>query len=345
MKMRHGPLLGALVALLLVAPAVAQDDTIEVSLSHKSYQKWSWVLPSETWSAVSGHLPIAHAGGQGFAVERDGNKLKIDQTGDGRPTLEIKGVAGFARLMAKGEDGKPFLYSARFRAAGNGWQWATGGAMVGKIKGMPVVLFDQNNNGRYDDLGEDALIVGKAKGAAFLSRVINVKGDLYEIEVSADGTSIAAKPFTGEVGTLNLAEGFKARGRLNAAVVSDSTGKYSFDLAHFKQGLKVPAGEYAITAGQAQAGAETVQIRQGRMQPIAVAAGADVTLDWGASVEIEFDYALADGNLTVQPSALRWYGAAGEEYFGWTPDAKSPKILILDASNGRKVGEGRFGGC
>lgn len=345
MKLRHGPLLALLVAFGLSAVPAAAQDTITASLKHKSYQKWNWVLPSEQWSAVSGSIPVAHAGGQGFAVEMDGNKLKVDQTGNGRATFEIKGVGGFSRLAARGEDGKPVNYSVRFRAAGQGWQWATGGAMVGKLKGMPVVLFDQNNNGVYNDLGEDALIIGKGKGAAFLSEVINLKGKLYTIEVDPQGRSISAVPFTGEVGTLNVASGFKARGRLNSIVVSDSEGKYSFEMASAKKGLLVPVGDYAITAGQAKAGAETVMIRQGRMNPVAVTSGNKTDLEWGASVAIEFDYSLAAGNLTVEPSALRWYGAAGEEYYGWTPDAKSPKILILDAENGRLVGEGRFGGC
>lgn len=346
MNMRHGPLLGVLVAVVLSAvPAAAQDDAIEVSLRHKPFQKWEWVLPSEQWSSVRGMIPVAHAEGQGFVVKQDGNKLMIDQTGNGRTTHDVKGVGGFALFRARDAEGKPLMYGARFRKAGNGWEWAAGGAMLGKIKGQPIALFDQNNNGRYDDLGEDAYIIGRTRGAAFLSRVINVRGDLFEIEVAADGSSVKATPFTGETGELNLVEGFRGRGRLNSAVVSSADGQYSFQLSDAKRGLDVPVGEYAITAGQAQSGAETVMIRQGQMQPLAVEKDAEVEVTWGAKLEIEFDYTLANGNLTVEPSALRWYGAAGEEYYGWTPDAKSPKILIIDAENGRLVGEGRFGGC
>ena len=55
--------------------------------------------------------------------------------------------------------------------------------MVGSVEGVPVQLIDQNNNGVFNEIGIDAMVVGSGKSAAFLSKIVNLKGQLFEFEV------------------------------------------------------------------------------------------------------------------------------------------------------------------
>lgn len=339
------PGLLAICAFTLAGGLQAQDEAKTISLDHKSHAKWKIILPQEKWEAVGSEIPIAHEGGSGFVAERDGTKLRVDSKASGRPTATVSGMGGLVQFRARGEDGKPFAYTARFKKAGDNWQWASGGTMRGKFNGQSIELIDANNNGSYADFGADGIIVGKGTAAAMLSKVVNVKGDLFEVSVDDSGRSMTFTPFAGETGNLNLLKGFKARGKLQAAVVSSKDGSYSFEMSRAKKGMEVPVGEYVLTSGFVSAGSETARIRTGKMEPVSVVAGEKTVLSWGSSVNLDFDFTAQNGTVTVNPASMHYYGAAGEEYYDWFPDAVSPKILIANAKTGRPVGEGRFGGC
>lgn len=349
MKSSRTPLRTLLPVLVvaLVASAgsslVAQEDTS--SLSYKPVQKWKYITPSEGWKPVTSGIPIAHEGGSSFIAEVDGHALAVDTNGDGKVDNKVKGLGGFLRLRAKDAQGQKFMYAVRFRKSGAAWQYATSGYMRGKVKGTDIALIDLNGNGIYNEVGVDGMVIGRGDGASFLSTVANLSGDLYEIAVTADGSSVTVKPFEGETGTLDARSELNIKGRLKAAIVSDSSGKYSFDLSDHKSGLKVPAGSYTLVSGYAEAGAENVKMRGGRMAAVKVVPGETTKIEWGAEVNAEFAFARSGEKITIEPSTLKFFDRAGVEWFDWQPQGSSPKFLVKDAKTGREIDSGRFGGC
>ncbi|MHC4814070.1 MAG: hypothetical protein ACYTGW_15275 [Planctomycetota bacterium] len=346
MTKRHPVLLGLLaVPLVLATGATAQDGKQTAKLSYKAFQKWSFITPQQAWTPVTGDgIQVKHPNGDFFAAEKDGQKLSVDTTANGKLNKDVKGAGGYLVLRSKGEDGNVFNYAVRLQGSSGGYKYASSGVMFGTVGGVPVQLIDLNNNGIYNEYGKDALIVGKGKSAGFLSKVISFKGNLYDFEVSEDGSEVSTTPFDGESGTLNATSGYKSKGKLANAVVSDSTGTISFNLAGSKD-LTVPVGEYTITAGLVQKGNNTARIRQGKMSPMKVEAEKVTKLKWGIKVTAEFTHAVDGKDVKIEPNAVHYYGAGGEEYYDFVPNAKSPKFLVYDKATHKQLGKGIFGMC
>jgi hypothetical protein len=313
-------------------------------------QKWEYLLPNETpmvfGAGPSGGLiiPVPHAGGPGFVVETDGAALAVDTNGDGKVEARVKGIAGDVVLKAKAADGSALQYGVRIVMHNGKWHYLPGSAMAGRLLEQDVKLVDLNGNGRYDDYGADAMIFGKGTSGSYLSKVVSTGGKLYEINVSADGSSIESSPWTGETGTLNVTSGFKANGSLFSAVVLDEKNHFSFELSSNKSGLVVPSGDYRIMFGFVKNGAEQAKIRAGNSKPITVTTGKTTSLTWGTPLEIEFNYVVNKDKLTV-PIDIKFFGSLGEEYYDFKPEALSPRIVVLDKQTKSKITEGRFGGC
>ena len=202
--------------------------------------------------------------------------------------------------------------------------------MVGRIGETKVQLIDQNNNGRYDDFGEDAMIVGRGKVACFLSRAVNVGGEVFAISVSPDGSELTYEPFTGEVGTLDMKSELDTKAKLMSVIVRSADGQYSFDLARVREGLKVPAGTYAFQSAKMGLGESVAYVRPGRIGQIAVKTGESTALSWGGPLQGEFKYAQAGGQIMISPADVTYFGRAGEEYFIWDPVGKSPEFSIKE---------------
>jgi hypothetical protein len=320
------------------------DTATTVSLTYQAIEDWDIVLPRETWTAIQDSIAIPHADGSGFAAEKVGPlKLRVDTNADGELDKDVKGADGFLTLRAKDLSGKPFEYSVRFVNEAGTYKFAASGAMVGKLNSTPIKLIDQNNNGSYCDYGRDAIVVGAAKGATLLSRVLSADGELLEIEVSPDGASLSSRPWVGDTGTLDVATRHASRGTLESAVFESEDGN-AFNVIRGEGGMKVPVGSYRFVYGFVRKGAETVNMRTGKMAPIEVRSGSDLVLEWGGPLVAEFDYAVANETITVKPN-VAFYGSAGEEYFTFKPDAKSPKIIVADKNTQKIYLEGRFGGC
>lgn len=314
--------------------------------------KWEIVTPVTTpvkltaGAAGVKMIPIPHAGGPGFVVESDAVSLSVDLNGDGKFDDKVKGVGGTVVLKAKTPEGVAFTRTVRISRSGTDWVLSPAEVMQGRVAGTDVKLIDLNLNGRFDEFGVDGMVVGKTEAASLLSKVTNLGGKLYSLTVSADGTSATAAPFDGTAGTLNLAKGWKSDGaELVSAVVASENDELSFELSDARTGLLVPTGEYKLVAGFARKGSESVRIRAGANgKRFTVEAGKDFTAAWGGPVEMDFTFTLAKDVLTV-PTDLRYVGAAGEEYFEFKPDAKSPQIVVFDPEAKQVVKEGRFGGC
>lgn len=344
--MRRGLLLSCAVCFTFAGAVKAQETQAEsYNLAPKVIQKWTYVLPTETWSPVSGSIPIAHAGGPGFSTEVQGTALAVDTNGDGKVDDKVKGIKDLKILKSKDANGNAFAYAVRLSKTGDAWTFASGTVLSGKVKGENVTLIDQDNNGSYVDVGVDAMIVGEGDAAGLLSRVANLGGTLYELEFQANGRSVAVKPFTGEVGTLDLRSDFESKGRLEAAIVVNAKGDLSFNVATAKTGMKVPTGDYTLKSGYVTLGTENVRVREGRARTVAVRKDELTKLEWGGPVAIEFDHAIAGGEVKIPYTSLKYFGRGGEEYYSFFPDATSPIVKVTDKANGRLLSQGRFGGC
>jgi hypothetical protein len=337
----------ALIPLLVTCGAAwAQEPTdLTAAMTFKAAKEWSIVLPRETWTKVDGGIPIPHANAERFATESDGKSLSlgVDTDGDGSVDKRIKGAKGYLELGARTADGKALEYALRLRAVGTAYEFATAGVMRGRLCGETIVLIDQNNNGVWNEFGVDAMVVGSGKAASFLSKVANLGGSLYELAVDADGREVRATKWAGDSGELDLRKGFKARGKLDSVVVTSQNGSMSFELS--QGALRVPAGTYKIAGGQASSGVETVRIGGGRMNGVAVKSGETTALDWGGPLVAEFAFAREGEVVKIEPAALHFFGAAGEEYLEFLPQGASPKFNVFDAKSQKLLKSGRFGGC
>ena len=335
-----------LLGLVVTLPLAGGENTMTAKLSPKVHKKWSLLSPSETWTQVSGLIAIPHADGKGFATAKTGPvTLEVDTDADGKYDAKVKGSKGFVILKGKDANGNAFRYGVRLRPKGKTYEFTCSSTMSGKINGVPIHLLDLNNNGRFDEVGKGGMIVGKSKGASFLSKVINLKGELFNLEVSESGQEIAASPYEGETGTLDLRSGFKSKGKLAFAVVSNRAGDISFNVADARKGMVVPVGSYHISGGRAEKGSEHATLKAGQMADMIVEANGTTKLEWGMPVRAEIEFENNNGEIGVEPSKVHYIGAAGEEYADWVPDGASPKLLIKDAKTGKLLESGRFAGC
>lgn len=346
MKTFSGALLACLCLALVAGVASADDENARKTstLKYKKVSKWNIVLPKETFTPVKGEISIPHADGSGFAAELDGTALHVDCNGDGKPDAKAKGAKGDLVLKAKNAEGSSFQYAVRLVNDG-GWKYSAAGVMSGKIEGTSIQLIDQNNNGRYSDYGEDAMIVGKTKSASLLSRIVACGDELFEIEVSKDGREISYEPYAGETGLLDLRSKFASKGKLQAVVVSNQSGDVSFELSSAKKGLRIPADTYRIVSGLVTKGKETVKVRTGNSKPIRVADQNDAVFAWGGPLETKFEYDRTGEEVTFSPNRIWFYGKSGVEFYDWFPDGKPPKFVIRDAKSGRELNQAAFGGC
>ena len=340
-----------ILALALLAPWVGAEDTPETSapqaaaagtleLAYRPSRRWRYELPAETFQKVGGALDFTAAGGARFATKVEGAALHVDTDGDGATDVKVEGEGGYVRLRTK--DG--FDYAIRLVNQG-GWRWAASGGRVGKLDGVRVLLIDQDGDGRYDGYGRDAMIVGGARTASFLSRVVNVAGALHTLDVAADGTTLRHTPYEGARGTLDVARRWHAQARLRSVILRSEDGTLAFDLAGQLDGLTVPAGTYVLHGGSLALGDSHVRFRRGKAEAVTVKAGETTRVLGGGPLKAEFAFQRRGDEMVFTPEALRWYGRAGEEYYGWAPFGGSPRFTVTDIQAKKEVAKAIFTGC
>lgn len=341
---------GAALALPLFAmrahasePGSTPADTGAATLKYHAVSDWDIILPEQRWEPIATHGTIEI--GTGFATEKSGvMSFRLDTNGNGQTDTKVKGTESFVKLRGVNPDGERFNYAIRVVYQGTRFEWASSNMLLGQIAGTTFKVIDQNNNGVFGEIGEDAMIVGKSRGASMLSRIVNVGGDLFELEFSDNGRKVTYTPWDGDSGKLDVTSKYDCRGKLISAVFESADGKVSFNAARSNKPIRVPAGEYRLVSGFAAKGAETVEMVGGKMGPVQVRAREEKVLDWGGPIVAEFDYEVDDDTITVD-AGVAFYGGAGEEYTRFQPNAKSPKIIVLDSKTRKEVASGRFGGC
>ncbi|MBK6940811.1 MAG: hypothetical protein IPH13_11520 [Planctomycetes bacterium] len=315
--------------LLTICGSASAADGTTVPLEPKAYRTFELLLPQERFAEVGAGFAVPHGGSERFTTTLEGDRLRVDLDGDGTCEALVEGETGFVTLARTATDGRSLAYSARLkREPGEPWTYSCGSAMVGQIDGVAIQVFDQNLNGRFDDYGVDAMIVGKSIVASYLSKVVAIGDRLVSIEVAADGSSLDVAPFTGATGTLDLRSGFTCKAKLDAAIVRSTDGAYSFDAARAKAGMKVPAGEYRLEAGRIVLGESRATVRAGHAKPLVVAADAKLEVAWGGPVTAEFAAQRDGDQIGFTPWDIWYYGRLGEEYVDFMPLGASPTFAI-----------------
>ena len=332
-------------ALVFVVPAfAAKADSVD--LKYRSYRNWTIQLPSEKWFAVKDGIKIPHAGGDGFAVSLEGNDLRCDTNGDGKlnrtlkPIVDSKTGAATTRvvLSSKTKSGTTFRYAVRLRKDAQGWEWAPGGALAGTIATdagpVPIRIIDQDGNGRFNDVGSDAMVVGASDHATLLSKAIYVGNALQNVEVSDDGNSLTLSAYDGPTAEIDMTTTFNSKAAMISSIIASADNQYSFDVGAIEGTVEVPVAEYRVVRGVLGLGEQRVQILAGRMQPLELTSGKIKMVDWGGPIASEFDFGRQGGKIEFSPNSVWYYGKAGEQYVGWDPIGKSPEFKILDADTG-----------
>ena len=340
----------SLMCLAAVASATAAgSEENSASFDYKPVSKWEYLVPGESWVEITDEISIPNGDKGGFLAKVYGpegaEKLDIDTNGDGRLNETCKGLKGTAKLKGKDEDGNSFTYAIRLRHSGKKWLYASGGVMKGKVNGNSVSLIDANCNGRWNDYAVDCYVDGKGEAATPITDALSLGGELYTIELETGGQAATWSAFEGETGDLDMTKEYEGKGKLTSALVESTDGRFQFNLADCKKGLKVPAGSYILKGASVKKRSLSAQIVKGDMKPFEVPAAGAFALEWGGPVTAIYDWKINEGTITVSPTALRFIGKAGEEYKGFAPSDVGPKILVTDLRSKKQIASGRFKLC
>ena len=330
-----------LCALLPLAGGAADSPAVgpeRFALTPKAYRTWRIDLPGDPFQVVSGAIPIAHAHGAGFTVEARGNGLAVDTDGDGQVDRVVEGTVDTATgvasarvtLAGRGADGAPFSYPVRLEGAGGVWKWAAGGALEGQLGSTAVRIVDFDGNGRYGDVGRDAIVVGDGDVAQLLGEAIHMDGRL--VQLSLDGAHAEVAPYDGATGVLDVRTALAAKGVLLAAVVVSDDGKHSFELS--AGAATVPVGRYRMVHAQLGLGEARVVADAASMKPIEVAQGETAAVQWGAPIAASFAVQRSGDQYVLDPSNVTYVGRGGEHWIGWDPIGKSPSFRVKEKATG-----------
>lgn len=329
-------------ALLCLPDSVGaqEGDTIAnttVPLSYRSARKWTFSLPVHHWNRIGTSLDI---GGRRFKVATEGTALLVDTDGDGKTDVKVEGFDAFLTLKGEG-----FQHSLRLWNR-KGWTFASSAYLKGKIGDKKVRLFDLDNNGRFDEVGKDGIILGNGKQVSHLGSALHLDGKLISLSVAKDGKSLSYEPYAGKTGKLRL--DYDTKGKVMSLQIRSSDDLLSFDLATLARtpgaSLDLPVGTYKLHGGQIGLGDNRVQIGPGRSKTFEVRDGQVQPLDLGGVVKAEFTYARQGDQVQMSPDKIWYYGPSGEEYRAWAPIGKSPTFTIREQKSGNELAKAFFPG-
>ncbi|MHC4378299.1 MAG: hypothetical protein ACYS26_16985 [Planctomycetota bacterium] len=318
------------------APETAPAGPIEVALEARVQRTWKLHLPSESWAPAGKLLDFTGGLGRAYSTELAGTSLKVDTDGDGELDVTVEAPGGLVVL-----EGERTRHALRLRY-GSGWEYSAGSLVRGEIDGTRIEIVDQNNDGRYDGIGEDALVIGRSRSACYLSEVIALGDELHTLEVAPDGSSLTLTPYAGPAGRLEVTT--EATAKVRAAVFVSEDGRHSVNLATSEGAALVPAGRYRLHSGQLAFSGNQVGVRTGESEWVEVTPDAHGALHWGGPARAEFAFNRRVGELSFDPNAIWYYGKAGEEYVDWLPNGKSPRIEVREKLSGKELAEAYFPG-
>ena len=218
------------------------------------------------------------------------------------------------------------------------WYYRRAGFMKGTVEGEPVILIDDNSNGRYNDFGQDALLIGRGKEAGLLSFLVFIKGKYYEFRAEQSGTSFWLREYQGALGKIDVKSklNFKKVKPPNFIILAN---KDTYLPISTKEKTAVaPVGEYKLYLAVLT---DRIRVRHGNLPLIKIEADQVTVLGWGEPFKLVCEPRLVKGGEVMgfiepksnPPTAPEFpnqkldcpfikmnlpkvYGQNGEEYFG-----------------------------
>jgi hypothetical protein len=317
--------MGLFALLLWSAPALAGDAPAgegweEFSLSARQIPVPQVATAKPEQVGMKINLPSP---GGGFAVQAEGAMISIDVNGDGNFDAKIK-EGQTATFQVKYDEGDGLNYFVRFFRVKNAIYYESATGMSGKVAGETLTVIDADCNGLFNDLGKDAVMIGKDKWASPLSGVVCIKDKLYALKMDPKGKKASVQEFKGEVGTLDMVKSFKGPSFPLYAIVQCGDNYFN---AAVKGGIKVPCGKYAFVKGRLDNGKKSCDIVRGQMKEVEVATGAACTPEWGPPLRIAFKPRMMNEKVHMDAS-LEFFGKAEEQYVNFASLITAPEILI-----------------
>lgn len=241
----------------------------------------------------------------------------------------VKPEGGTVDLMVRHEDSIESKYRVRIEKREGKWMWRRHGYRVGTFQGTQIVLIDDNSNGRYDEVGVDAMIVGRSGFAAFSSGIVSIGGKLYAAAIGPSGSSLTLSPFSEATGKIRIIHDEPAK--LKAAVIKGSNS--SFNAA---DPVVIPVGQYTISWGVFVSGPKRALIRCGEKAVTVDKDKYNSSVKWGKPYKLEINIARSGAKLDVDYGSLKVSGKEGEEYHGFDP-AAMPKVTIRNAKTKKDI--------
>ncbi|MBI4713532.1 MAG: hypothetical protein HY762_09590 [Planctomycetes bacterium] len=283
---------------------------------------------------------------KGFRCSTDGKVARVDTDGSGSLRKEIKDKESFADYTIEYGDTRAAyrmrIWQKSSKSINNEavyeWAYQRGCFMKGQAGGEQIILIDDNNNGVYDDFGEDAIVIGSGnKQAELLSAVIFIKGKFYEFKTEEDGKTIQLKEYKGQTAPVDVKSGLKFEKQKLERIILNNEDAY-FNIPLLVKSYPIPLGEYKLfsasfgkrikaTAGDAVFKVETKEKDKPNIlqwgapfklvaQPKCVKGGALVRITPPATFKApERETKSLDCPFIKIDDLPKVYGSGGEEYY------------------------------
>jgi len=254
-----------------------------------------------------------------------------------------KGFSQAITAPVKTEDGSPDSVALCFRWTGRkGEYWIRNMTVAAaQYADCNVVVVDDNCNGRYNDLGEDAVIAGRGGMAAPLGSTVLLGGRPYGFQVSADGrkmTFTAVKDYKLGYAMVSNREGHRL---LIGAVLKGPSGGYH--VIGDRAPSLLPVGSYSFAfASLGNPVADQLAILEGGSLGIAVKEGKKVAvLKFGRpQLKVSAIYDPVSDRVKIDPpdrNAITCKGGTFRFFFR----TGTPKVDIVRFSGRREVVQSR----
>ncbi len=253
-----------------------------------------------------------------------GDFLWLDLNGDGSQSSDE--IRGFKKA---GESLGPFVYHASYQDGTSApytfklvytgkpgqFKILRCNAKQVKIGTTQLLLLDDNGNGRFNDLGRDALIVND-QPVTFLSRQIFIDGKLHELLVHPAGQTLEIKRLAKvQMGKVNLFLLYKPAQKseslkIHTLIIRGRDGAFSFDRK--RPEAEVPVGAYDLVFGLFSRAKEMMILKSGERTSFSVETGKLASPQWGSPITGTLKIG-QDGQL-ISVEAPEFTGAGSEIY-------------------------------
>lgn len=292
-------------------------------------------------------IPLPVKDKAGVAVKAEEFAIELDANHDGKMDERIKKDGDMCVVQVSYADGTIAPYAIRFlKGRGGSWSWQRSGYWMATVNKTQIGVLDNNNNGKYDENGEDAITVGMTGYATPLSDVVSLGGTLYRFKIETNGKKMWVKEYDGETGKLDARSGHKSLGQLCSAMFQN--GQTYIDLCTVKdKAAVVPSGSYLFFAGECKAtsGGQSALMKTGNMVAVDVKKDDTTKVAWGMDLKIDFDFDISGGTVSIMVTTLHVYGSSGEEYYSFTPPAFMPVVQVTNAKTGDQEQKGSMAMC